>query len=232
MTPTGSAKRIPNQVIEVEWPEGFKSTKVSSFIWHMKIGKGIVNIKEFFILYSQAMLAKIGICHWGPDLDAADDTLWNKACQISAICIFQQWVSANAFAYMNINKRFTNDIGLLNHAYNHYVHYWIAQKYKQETKEEGKNVKDNAQKTIQRAQQHLCKARWTHAVAHKFSKRYQKILGIVEVHSNDEYNSKCKAYIVKTLVYQSAKANLMIRQVDDHMNKSAQIAGKQMQGRI
>ncbi|KAG0139032.1 hypothetical protein CROQUDRAFT_569260 [Cronartium quercuum f. sp. fusiforme G11] len=31
-TPTGSAKRSPNQVIEVEWPEGFESTKVSSFI--------------------------------------------------------------------------------------------------------------------------------------------------------------------------------------------------------
>ncbi|KAG0151124.1 hypothetical protein CROQUDRAFT_37225 [Cronartium quercuum f. sp. fusiforme G11] len=55
---------------------------------HMKIGKGIVNIKQFFVLYSVAMLAKIGIQVWGPDLDFPDNTLWNEACWISAICLF------------------------------------------------------------------------------------------------------------------------------------------------
>ncbi|KAG0148813.1 hypothetical protein CROQUDRAFT_105533 [Cronartium quercuum f. sp. fusiforme G11] len=53
---------------------------------HVKIGGGnIVNIKEFFVLYTTAMFAKLGIHEWGPDLDSSEDSLWNEACQISAI---------------------------------------------------------------------------------------------------------------------------------------------------
>ncbi|KAG0140178.1 hypothetical protein CROQUDRAFT_100483 [Cronartium quercuum f. sp. fusiforme G11] len=115
----------------------------------MKIGHGIVNIKEFFVMYAQAMFAKLGIWVWAPDLDAADDSLWNEACQISAIRIFRQWVAADAFVYMNINKKFTNDILLLERTYNHYVHYWIAQKYKQESKEEGANQAADDRKNVQ-----------------------------------------------------------------------------------
>ncbi|KAG0147120.1 hypothetical protein CROQUDRAFT_91744, partial [Cronartium quercuum f. sp. fusiforme G11] len=119
----------------------------------VKIGGGnIVNIKEFFVLYTTAMFAKLGICEWGPDLDSSEDSLWNEACRISAIQIFHQWVVADAFAYMNINKKFINNILLLERTYNHYVHYWYGQKYRQEVKEAGKNQKDDERKNIQACQ--------------------------------------------------------------------------------
>lgn len=114
-----------------------------------KVGPGLVNIKEFFVLYAQAMFAKIGIRVWGPDLDAPEDTLWNEACRISAIRIFRQWAISDAFVYMNINKSFVNNLLLLERTYNHYVHYYLAKKYKVEAKEEGKNQKDVDRKSMQ-----------------------------------------------------------------------------------
>ncbi|MBW0474923.1 hypothetical protein O181_014638 [Austropuccinia psidii MF-1] len=40
-----------------------------------KVGRGIVYIKEFFILYIQALLSKLGIRQWAPNLEEASDTL-------------------------------------------------------------------------------------------------------------------------------------------------------------
>ncbi|MBW0514567.1 hypothetical protein O181_054282, partial [Austropuccinia psidii MF-1] len=53
-----------------------------------KVGRAIVNVQEFFILYIQELLAKLGICGWAPSLDKPIDTLYNKACRISAIKTF------------------------------------------------------------------------------------------------------------------------------------------------
>lgn len=112
----------------------------------MKVGKGIINIKDFFLMFSRAMLAKLGIRVWCPDLDAPEDTMWNEACRISAIRIFRQWAIGEAFASMNINKAFVNDILLLEKTYNHYVFYVCADKYKKELKGEGTNKRADERK--------------------------------------------------------------------------------------
>ncbi|KAG0143370.1 hypothetical protein CROQUDRAFT_27253, partial [Cronartium quercuum f. sp. fusiforme G11] len=61
--------------------------------------------------------------------------------------------------------------------------------------------------------------------------QYQMMLEQVDAHSDDEYSPKHDTYIVKTLAYHSFKAGQFIRCVDDHMHKSAQLTGKQVQGR-
>ncbi|EGG00758.1 uncharacterized protein MELLADRAFT_67596 [Melampsora larici-populina 98AG31] len=185
----------------------------------IKIGRGIVHVQDFFLCYSLAMLAKLGIRRWCPDLTDAPDSLWNEACRISAIRIFRMWVTGKAFP--NASGQYLNNILLLERTYNHYVHYWIASKFKRETKENGSIQKEEERKAVQRARQRmrtffpsfiqhwltiasylqLRDARFAHAVAHKFPKRYQEMLAMVEAHSNDEYRPKCGAYVVKTPGY-------------------------------
>ncbi|EGF97026.1 uncharacterized protein MELLADRAFT_70263 [Melampsora larici-populina 98AG31] len=212
----------------------------------VNVGGSIVNIKDFFVIYTKAMFAKLGIRQWCPDLESAEDTLWNEACRISALRIFRQWVAADAFAYMNINKAFINDILLLERTYNHYVHFLYGRKYRRELKEEGKNQKDDERKnTLARRRRvslilifelmfdtdlyvfafhfQLMKARAKHANQHNFPSRYQKILKEAEAHSDDEWSAKLQAYVVKTPVYRSAKAGIFIRRLDDHMKISSEI---------
>lgn len=121
----------------------------------LKVGKGIVMIHEFFLEWALAMLAKLGIREWGPDLEAAIDSLWNEACRISAIRIFRQWVIGNAFVYMNIDKVLASDILLLERTYNHYVHFYMASKFKVEQKKEGKNKENDERKVQQRNRQRV-----------------------------------------------------------------------------
>ncbi|EGG11304.1 uncharacterized protein MELLADRAFT_102169 [Melampsora larici-populina 98AG31] len=161
----------------------------------MKVGKGIFNIKDFFLLFTRAMLAKLGIRVWCPDLDASEDSMWNEACRISAICIFRQWAIADAFITMNINKSFINNILLLERTYNHYVFHVCADKYKQELKGEGTNKVADERRAAQTCRRRLM------------------------------------AYVAKTLVYRSAKANQMIWQVDEHMWCSKEINGTRVQSR-
>ncbi|MBW0505135.1 hypothetical protein O181_044850 [Austropuccinia psidii MF-1] len=92
-----------------------------------KVRRGIVYIKEFFILYIQPLLSKLGIHQWAPNLKEASDTLYNEACRISAIQSFCQVAIGGAYEHMNINLCHLNDIKLLHDTYNHYVHYCMAQ---------------------------------------------------------------------------------------------------------
>ncbi|MBW0496504.1 hypothetical protein O181_036219 [Austropuccinia psidii MF-1] len=49
-----------------------------------KLARGIINLKDFHILYVHSLLSKLGIQRWAPDLDNPSDTLYNEACRISA----------------------------------------------------------------------------------------------------------------------------------------------------
>ncbi|MBW0491615.1 hypothetical protein O181_031330 [Austropuccinia psidii MF-1] len=87
------------------------------------IAHGIINMTYFFIQYIQALLAKLGIRRWAPELNNASDSLYNKACCISAIQTFRQISAGGAFEYMNIKLWSLNNIQLLEAAYNHIV-FW------------------------------------------------------------------------------------------------------------
>ncbi|MBW0508204.1 hypothetical protein O181_047919 [Austropuccinia psidii MF-1] len=53
-----------------------------------KIGKNIIHMQDFYITYINAMLAKLEIHIWAPDLQEAPYSLYNEACRIVALMTF------------------------------------------------------------------------------------------------------------------------------------------------
>ncbi|MBW0558152.1 hypothetical protein O181_097867 [Austropuccinia psidii MF-1] len=196
-----------------------------------KVGRGIVYIKEFFILYIQVLLSKLGIRQWAPNLEEASDTLYNEACRISAIQSFRQVAIGGAYEHMNINLRYLNDIKLLHDTYNHYVHYYMAQRFKKEMKEAGKHRKDQEKGAIQLSRKRLRDIRYKFGVANNFPKRYLKVLSKRDAHSDDEYITK-NTYKIKKLVFRSDNANKFMRRVDEEIEKAERIQGKRSRRRI
>ncbi|MBW0520379.1 hypothetical protein O181_060094 [Austropuccinia psidii MF-1] len=170
-----------------------------------KVGKGIIFIKDFFISYIQALLSKLGIRRWAPNLEDASNTLYNKACCISAIQSFRQAAIGGAYEHMNVNLRYLNEIPLLHSTYNHYVHYYMTERFKKEAKESGKHQKDQEKAAIQLSRKRLCDIRYKFGVANNFPKRYLKILSNPDAHSDDEYISK-NTYKINKLEFRSENA--------------------------
>ncbi|MBW0558109.1 hypothetical protein O181_097824 [Austropuccinia psidii MF-1] len=194
-----------------------------------KIAHGIINMTDFFIRYIQALLAKLGIRQWAPDLNDASDSLYNEACRISAIQTFRQIAAGGAFEYMNINLRSLNNIQLLEAAYNHIVFWSLAQKYKKEMKEAGKNKKDLDRGTVLRKRLRLKNIRYEFGVAQHFPQRYLKILANVDDHSDDEKDPVSNKYYIKNLECQSKNATIFMRRLDEEMQKVEQMDGKSSQ---
>ncbi|MBW0497101.1 hypothetical protein O181_036816 [Austropuccinia psidii MF-1] len=96
----------------------------------IKIGNHIVNLQKFYVDYIKAMLAKLGIRAWAPDLEDAPDSLFNEACRISALMTFRQIGATRGFQYMQSHRSYANNLGLVRSAYNHFVHYVMTEKYK------------------------------------------------------------------------------------------------------
>ncbi|MBW0586518.1 hypothetical protein O181_126233 [Austropuccinia psidii MF-1] len=157
-------------------------------IGRKKIGRAIVHISEFFIQYTNAMLARLWIRIWCPDLNNAPDSLYNKACRISAIMTFRQIASGGAYEYMSVNLSYCNDLVLLQKAYNHFVHFSMLQKYMKEEKEEGKNLSDKMKGNVQRRRQRLRVVRQNYALTHNLPKRYLKVINDINAHSDDEFH--------------------------------------------
>ncbi|KAG0141095.1 hypothetical protein CROQUDRAFT_687004, partial [Cronartium quercuum f. sp. fusiforme G11] len=197
----------------------------------IKIGRGLVNMKEFHILWIQGALAKVGIPKWGPDLTKAQDSLFNSACRMSCISTFHKITAGGAFKYMNINLSFLNNISLLTHAYNYFVHYLMAEQCKKESKDPGSHAKDVKW-------QHVLKSReWvltfqsifrTVALPAKITWT-RLLLSQTNAHSDDEKTLNGKAKIIKMLVYCSSAANKWFRLLDSKMEESEKLMGMKTQ---
>ncbi|MBW0540511.1 hypothetical protein O181_080226 [Austropuccinia psidii MF-1] len=85
-------------------------------IGHKKIGFAIVHISEFFIQYTNAIRAILGSQIWCPDLKNTPYSLYNKACQISAIITSQQISSGGEYEYMSADLSYCNDLVFLQKA--------------------------------------------------------------------------------------------------------------------
>ncbi|MBW0575620.1 hypothetical protein O181_115335 [Austropuccinia psidii MF-1] len=119
---------------------------------------------------------------------------------------------------MNVNLCYLNEIQLLNATYNHYVHYYMTQQFKKEMKEAGKHRKDQEKGAISISKKRL-------GVANNFPKQYLKILSETDAHSDDEYISK-NTYKINKLDFRSQKANILMRRVDEEIEKAELIEGK------
>ncbi|MBW0567733.1 hypothetical protein O181_107448 [Austropuccinia psidii MF-1] len=118
-----------------------------------KFGKNIINMQDFYITYVHAMLAKLGIHILAPDMEEAPGSLYNEACWIVTLMTFRQIACSGAYQYMHANLTYCSDLGLLSSAYDHYVHYVLAEKYRKENREKGWNEQDMVRKAVQRARQ-------------------------------------------------------------------------------
>ncbi|MBW0535867.1 hypothetical protein O181_075582 [Austropuccinia psidii MF-1] len=160
-----------------------------------KTGENIINMQDFYITYIYAMLAKLGIHIWAPNLEVAPYSLYNEACLVA-------------------NLNYCGDLGFLRTAYYHYMHYVSAERYKKESQDQGWNELEVERKVVQQARQILRDWRYKFLVAHNHAKRYQIIASDVNLHSDDEYNAKAGVYIIKTLAYQSENATAFFCRLD------------------
>ncbi|KNZ52065.1 hypothetical protein VP01_3706g2, partial [Puccinia sorghi] len=216
-----------------------------------KIGQGIVNLDDFFVEYTQATLARLGLRLWGPDLDDSPTSLYNEACRQAALKSFRQAAAGGAYTYMNINSKYAKDLELLIPAYNHYVHFLQKNRYEREKKEIGKFRADEERKVIARARDRvsyvldLCQfvcllTHWTgqlrdtrlkFALAQRLPKRYQRMISDVNAHSDDEYNPSKGCYYIKTLKFRSENATRFFRRLDAAMLVSDELEQKRVQRR-
>lgn len=120
-----------------------------------KLGRSMGRLDESYVLYIHAILAKVGIRVWGPDLCAAHDSLYNSACRITALASFRQLCGVGAYDSMNVPLQYVNSLTMLIPTYNHYVHYVLAAKFKTEMKEEGRVRLNNEKKGAQKARERV-----------------------------------------------------------------------------
>ncbi|MBW0514432.1 hypothetical protein O181_054147 [Austropuccinia psidii MF-1] len=106
-------------------------------------------MQDFYITYVHAMLAKLGIHIWAPNLEEAPDSLYNEACQAVALTKFRQIACSGSYQYMRANLTYCGDLGLLCTAYDHYVHYLLAKRYKKESRDQGWNEHEVEKKVVQ-----------------------------------------------------------------------------------
>ncbi|KAI9603148.1 hypothetical protein H4Q26_002462 [Puccinia striiformis f. sp. tritici PST-130] len=69
---TGNTSCAP--LIPVDEVVTFKDPKCGQ----KKVGKGLVNVEEFFLSYTKATLACLGIRTWAPNLEDSHHSLYNK----------------------------------------------------------------------------------------------------------------------------------------------------------
>ncbi|MBW0529711.1 hypothetical protein O181_069426 [Austropuccinia psidii MF-1] len=127
---------------------------------------------------------------------------------------------------MNVNFQYLENIELLTKVYNHYVHWYVAQRYKKEIKEPGKYAKEQERKAVLRYRLRLKDVRYKFGVAQGFPNRYLKILAEPEAHSDDEYDPISKKWMIKKIECRSQKATIFMRRVDEEIAKSENPDGK------
>ncbi|KAI9615694.1 hypothetical protein H4Q26_011330 [Puccinia striiformis f. sp. tritici PST-130] len=171
-----------------------------------QVGKGFIHIDDGHISYIHAQLAKLGIRCWGPNLDEGPESLFNAACRIAALTIFQQIAVAGGYNFLNFNHNYKDDMLTFIRTYNHYVHHVLAKKYRAECKKVGSNEatieKNNATRNCIR----LRKARVKFGNRNEFPERYMRVLRETAAHSDDELDDDTNSFVIQTLGYRSNAA--------------------------
>ncbi|MBW0551369.1 hypothetical protein O181_091084 [Austropuccinia psidii MF-1] len=196
-----------------------------------KIGNAIIHMTDFSIKYVVACLARLGICHWAPDLNEASNTLHNEACRVSALQKLFKIAISGAYEYMNIDLVYLENIQLLTNVYNHFVHWYMAQKCKKEAKKACKNAKDQERRAVLQYRLRIKNLWYTFAVANGLPNRYQIILADPEVHSKDKFDPISNKYMIKKLECHSEKATIFKRRVDKEIVKAESTSRKKSQRR-
>ncbi|KAI7952926.1 hypothetical protein MJO29_008557 [Puccinia striiformis f. sp. tritici] len=164
-----------------------------------KIDPGVIHLDGFFVDYTQATLARLGLRVWAPKLEDSPLSLYNEACRQVALKMFSQAASTFAYAYLKIDDKYTKDVELLIPAYNHYVHHLQRKRYEKEKKK--KAWESKRRQVIVRTRKQLRDSRVKFASNHELPQRYCRIVSDINSHSDDEYDPQGDVYAVKKLNY-------------------------------
>ncbi|KAI9616823.1 hypothetical protein KEM48_005069 [Puccinia striiformis f. sp. tritici PST-130] len=242
---TDSPKVNPLQMISRDMPESFSLTRDALYV-HIKLIWNLLEQKAIPIpltptpysnsllafpmptrsnepQMTQAILARLGIRVWAPDLEDLPDSLYNEACRQAALKSFRQASVGGAYAYMNVNLKYATDLTLLIPAYNHYVHYLQATRYNREKNQTGKFRMDEERKVISKARERLRDSRLKFALSQGLPKRYQKVISDVNCHTK----SLCRQNPEISL----ANATKFFRRLDATIATSDELDGKRVQRR-
>ncbi|MBW0474298.1 hypothetical protein O181_014013 [Austropuccinia psidii MF-1] len=186
----------------------------------IKVGRGLLYLEESHIYYIHGYLAKLGIECWGPNVEDSSESLWNSSCRTSALNTFRQIAASGAYDSMNFNHKYVNDLILLIQAYNHYIHFIMADRVKAEKKQQGRYSLSQTSRRNQKNQESLRARRDKFAVANDLPNRYKKIIANLHSHSDDEYDEANDCFHIKTLPYRSKACNIFFWRLDEQMKAS------------
>ncbi|MBW0512290.1 hypothetical protein O181_052005 [Austropuccinia psidii MF-1] len=186
----------------------------------VKLARGLQKISQTYINYIQDVLGRLGFSRWAPNLAQNHDYLYNVSCWIAAISTFQQLSAGGAYNNYNMNFSFITRTGLLQKAYDHYVHYHMKEVWEKEMKNPGHYQAQASKHSSNKNQAWLRDARLDFAILQKFPQRYHKIIEENAAHSDDEADEqKPEIYVIHTLRYRSRKANILFWRLDQAMDK-------------
>ncbi|KAH9453234.1 hypothetical protein Pst134EA_024118 [Puccinia striiformis f. sp. tritici] len=191
-----------------------------------QVGKGFIHIDDGHISYIHAQLAKLGIRCWGPNLDEGPESLFNAACRIAALTIFQQIAVAGGYNFLNFNHNYKDDMLTFIRTYNHYVHHVLAKKYRAECKKVGSNEATIEKNNATRNRIRLRKARVKFGNRNEFPERYMRVLRETAAHSDDELDDDTNSFVIQTLGYRSNAASIFFRRLDLAMKAVQKAKGK------
>ncbi|MBW0540258.1 hypothetical protein O181_079973 [Austropuccinia psidii MF-1] len=158
-------------------------------------------MSDLSIKYIIALLSKLGICQWAPDLNDKSNTLYIEACRISTIQMFCQIAISGAYEYINLNFQYLYNIELLTKVYNPYVHWYVAQQYKKEIKEPGTYAKEKERKAVLQYRLRLKDVCYKAGIAQGFPKQYLKLVAEPDAYSDDEYDPISKRWMIKKIKF-------------------------------
>ncbi|MBW0529874.1 hypothetical protein O181_069589 [Austropuccinia psidii MF-1] len=161
-------KRNPFQMQSVDFHPEFKGVKTPLLeneanvqalaerqLQTVKLARGVSRIGVSYQSYIQGALACLGFSRCSPNLAQNSKDLYNVACQILAITTFQQVAAAGSFDNQNVNLSFIMQMGLLQKAYNHFVHYFMKAWYDKEEKLGGSVKAAGAKNSINKSRERV-----------------------------------------------------------------------------
>ncbi|MBW0460606.1 hypothetical protein O181_000321 [Austropuccinia psidii MF-1] len=182
----------------------------------VQLGNGMKKLSQTYIDYIQGTLSHLGFTHWSPNLAQNQDELYNVACRIAAVTTFQQLVAGGAYNNFSMNFSYVTNAGLLQKAYNHFVHYLMKGRIEKENKVKGSFKASIMKGNSNTNRARLRNARLDFAILQKLPKRYRKIIEDIAAHSDDKVGGKKNdVYVIRTLGYRSKKANIFFRKLDE-----------------
>ncbi|MBW0510203.1 hypothetical protein O181_049918 [Austropuccinia psidii MF-1] len=152
----------------------------------LSLGRDIGNLSESLVLYIRGTLAHLGITIWSPNLAQSRDGLYSSACRIGAITTLKQVASAGAYDYMAMNHIYILDSALLQHTYDHYVHFVVKSRFDQEQRMAGAMKQQAQKKAVNKNCACLCDAQIDFAILTKLPMRYRRIIQELGAHCEDE----------------------------------------------